>query len=105
MDLGDLTAEEIRFDAFSSALWNADVEAQGQSCTFATSADGPFECDLAQALQNSLDDGYDRLQLRFTLDEAGDSDGQQDMVLFHLGDTNATAPGIFALDIEAVPAD
>lgn len=105
VDLGDLTAEEIRFDDFSSALWNADVEPGGQSCVFATSTDGPFECDLAQALQNSLDDGYDRLQLRFQLDEAGDSDGQADMVLFHLGDTNATEPGIFSLEVEAVPAD
>ncbi len=102
-DLGELTAEEIRFDAFSSDLWDIDVEDDGGSCTFATSADGPFACDLAEALQHSVDDGYDALQLRFRLDEAGDSDGSQDMVLFFIDDTNSTAPGIFALDVEAVP--
>ncbi len=102
-DLGDLTAEEIRFDAFSSALWDAEVEDDGGSCTFAASADGPFACDLADALQNSVDDGYDFLQLRFRLEEAGDSDGSQDMVLFFIGDSNSTSPGIFELQVEAVP--
>ena len=103
-DLGALTAQEIRFDAFSNALWNADVVDGGQSCTFATSADGPFECDLTEAVQRSLDDGLDRIQVRFRLDEAGDSDGNADMVLFFLSDSNSTQPGIFSLDIEAVPA-
>ncbi|MCP4871563.1 MAG: hypothetical protein GY898_22875 [Proteobacteria bacterium] len=104
-DLGDLTAEEIRFEAFSSALWDADLEAGGDSCVFGTSADGPFECDLAAAVQNSLDDGYDYLQLRFRLDDAGDSDGSQDLVQFFISNSNATEEGIFDLNVSAVPVD
>ncbi len=103
-DLGDLTAEEIRFDMFSSSLWDASTESGGASCTFGTSADGPFECDLAEAVQNSLDDGYPLLQLRFRLDEAGDSDGAQDMVMFFIDDSNSTQPGIFELEVDAVRA-
>jgi len=104
-DLGDLRAEEIRFDAFSSALWDADVEDDGGDCVFATSSDGPYECDLAEALQHSLDDDYEYLQLRFRLEEAGDSDGAQDLVRFFLTDSNSTQPDIFDLDVSAIVVD
>jgi hypothetical protein len=100
-DLGELVAEEIVFDAFSSALWDADVVAGGLECVFATDDDGPYSCDVTDAVQAALDEGRDLVQFRFRLDLAGDSDGMQDMVMFHKGDTNATAKRLFTLEVEA----
>ncbi len=103
-DLGTLSASEIRFDAFSSALWDAPLLAGGASCDFATSSTGPFECDLGDAVQRSLDDGYRYAQLRFDFDLAGDGDGSQDLASFYLGDPNQNEPGIFELEVVVVPA-
>jgi hypothetical protein len=42
-DLGVLRAEEIRFDDFSSALWDAVPVAEGAVCTLAVSAGEPTD--------------------------------------------------------------
>ncbi len=104
-DLGALRAEEIRYDSFSSALWNLEPVAGGVSCLFADSAQGPFGCDIAGVVQSALDDGHPWAQVRLRLDTAGDSDGVQDLVLFFLTDSNTNEPGIFSLDIAVVPAE
>ena len=98
-DLGSLTAQEVRFDSFSAALWNLEPVSQGASCEFATSADGPFACDLTSAIQRSIADEHPYAQFRLRLDEAGDSDGQADLVMFFINDSNSNEPGIFELEI------
>ncbi len=98
-DLGAMTAEEIRYDAFSSALWDLPALEDGASCVFATSLDEPFECDVTAVVQNSLDDGYEFAQFRLLFDEAGDSDGEQDMVFFFITNPNMNEAGIFELEI------
>ena len=102
-DLGTLRAEEIRYTKFGSALWNLEPLADGAVCEFATSPNGPFQCDLANAVQRSLNDSYPLAQFRLLLDRAGDSDGTPDMVAFFIADSNTNQPGIFELEVTVEP--
>jgi hypothetical protein len=102
-DLGDLGADEIRYETFSAALWDLVPEAGGQSCTFATFASGPFECDVTAVVARSRADDYPRAQLRLRLEQAGDGDGSPDLALFFITDTNTNEPGIFELDMTVQP--
>lgn len=98
-DLGTLLAEEIRYERFSPALWNLPPLVNGASCEFATSADGPYACNVTDVVTRSRLDGYQYAQLRLRLTEAGDSDGVQDMVFFYITEPNANQPGIFELEV------
>jgi len=102
-DLGPLRAEEVRYDSFSKALWNLEPTPGGAVCVLATSAEGPFQCDLSGAVQRSLDDSYGFAQFRLRLERAGDGDGRQDLLAFFKSDSNSNEPGIFQLDISVVP--
>ena len=102
-DLGALRAEEIRYSKFSSALWNLEPLAGGVDCEFATSPSGPFQCDLAETVQRSLNDSYPFAQFRLLLDQAGDSDGNPDMVAFFISNSNTNQPGIFELEVTVEP--
>jgi hypothetical protein len=103
-DLGALEAEEIRFDAFSSALWNAEPETTGNGCLFASDSSGPYSCDIAAIVQRSLDEGYAYAQVRLRLETAGDGDGAQDLVMFFITDSNTNEPGIFELEVNVTPS-
>jgi len=98
-DLGPLRAEEVRYQEFSSDLWNLEAFPGGDTCTFATSAAGPFRCDLSGAVQKSLKDSYSYVQFRLLLDRTGDKDGSQDLVAFFIADSNTNQPGIFELEV------
>lgn len=102
-DLGALTAEEVRYTGFSSALWNLIPVDNGARCILAESAAGPFQCDLSGAIQRSLDDSYRYAQFRVRFDEAGDGDGSQDLVAFFKRDFNTNEAGIFRLDVTVNP--
>ena len=102
-DLGPLRAEEIRYDEFTPALWDLEPLNGGGVCEFATTPDGPFRCDLAAAVQRSLDDSYPFAQFRLILEKAGDSDGTRDLVAFFIADANTNQPGIFELEITVEP--
>ena len=102
-DLGPLRAEEFRFDQFSSQLWNAAPVSGGAVCTLAESAGEPVTCDISGAVQSSLDDSYRYAQFRVRLDQAGDRDGEQDLVAFFMADSNTYEPGIFLLDVTVIP--
>ena len=103
-DLGPLLAEEVRYQEFSSDLWNLEPFAGGDACEFATSSEGPFQCDVSGAVQKSLEDSFPYVQFRLRLDRAGDRDGSQDLVAFFIADSNTNQPGIFELEV-AVEAD
>lgn len=100
-DLGDLLAEEVIHDGFSSELWDLEPPANAGSCVFATGPRQPFACDFTDAVQNALDDGRRFLDVRMRFETAGDSDGMQDMVFFFISDVNATDAGLFTLDVTA----
>ncbi|MEO0325612.1 MAG: hypothetical protein AAF447_21835 [Myxococcota bacterium] len=98
-DLGNLSLEEIRYASFGAALWNAPVVDGGFSCVFATSTDGPFNCDVTSLVSSSRADDYAFAQMRFRLEQAGDSDGAQDLAQFFITDANTNEPGIFELEV------
>ena len=100
-DLGALTVEEIRYMSFSSALW--DLETDGVSCIFATTPEGPFECDLTEAVQRSLDEGHPYVQFRIRFEQAGDGDGNPDLVLFFITNSNTNQPGTLELEVTVIP--
>lgn len=100
-DLGDLLADEVIHDGFSSALWDLEPPADAGSCTFATGPRQPFACDFTAAVQNALDDERRFLDVRMRFETAGDRDAVRDMVFFYTVDTNATEPGLFTLDVTA----
>ena len=102
-DLGDLRVTQVHFDAFSSALWDLQPDAGAVTQVFSTSADGPFEADITSVVQHAVDDRERYAQLNIRFDQAGDADGDADMALFNLGDTNATEEGIFTLLVRATP--
>ena len=77
----------------------------GNECEFAASSEGPFRCDLADAVRSSLNDSYPFAQFRLRLDRAGDNDGIQDLVAFFIADSNTNQPGIFELEVTVEPAD
>ena len=102
-DLGVLTAKEVRYSEFSSALWDLAPPGNGAECTLADAASGPFQCDLSGAVQHSLDDSYRYAQFRVRFDRAGDRDGSQDLAAFFKRDSNTNEPGIFRLDVTVNP--
>ena len=104
-DLGPLRAEEVRYQEFSSDLWNLEPFAGGDTCEFATSSEGPFRCDLSGAVQKSLEDSYSYVQFRLLLDRTGDKDGSQDLVAFFITDSNTNQPGIFDLEVTVEPGN
>ncbi len=104
-DLGALHADEIRFDEFSSALWDADLEADGASCVLGDADGDELECDVTEAVQNSSDDGYEYVQFRIRFDDAGDSDGSSDLLVLNPADSNTPEPGLLELHVSAHPIE
>lgn len=98
-DLGPLRAEEVRYSRFSPDLWDLKPIAGGAVCELATTSDGPYQCDLADAVRSSLNDSYPLVQFRLRLDRAGDSDGTQDLISFFIADSNTNQPDIFELEV------
>ncbi len=95
-DLGNLIVESVAYDRFSPRLW--DQETTGFVCTLATEATSSVVCDVTATVSSLLEKGESLLQLRLRLEQAGDSDGQSDMVLFYKRGSNINEPGIFTLD-------
>lgn len=102
-DLGELRAEEVRYETFSPALFDLEPVVGGGSCVFATSAAGPFSCDLTAVVEAARAEGRSFAQLRLRLDLAGDSDGSADLVTFFITNSNTNEPGIFELAVTVAP--
>lgn len=94
-DLGLLKAEIVRYSVFSSELWN--IKPVSQACIFGTFSRKLLECDVTEVLKRTLTDGNTALQFRIRFEKAGDSDGEQDLVMFYNTNSNTNEPGIFQL--------
>jgi hypothetical protein len=95
-DLGALSAEPVIYDAFGRDLF--DLAASGPAVVCEVDSTG-IECDVTAALQSAVESGQPRAQFRVKFDRAGDSDGEPDLALFFLTDSNTNEPGIFTLEL------
>lgn len=104
-DLGELKAEMVRYDTFSSALWNRPSD--GPGCTFTVSPDGSVACTVTDTVRRALDNKLRLAQFRVRFEKAGDGDENPDLALFYNNDSNKNEPGIFQLEVALVnmPAD
>ncbi|MGK0360851.1 MAG: hypothetical protein ACI9U2_003165 [Bradymonadia bacterium] len=103
VDLGEVTAEQIVYEAFSSALWNQNPIRGGHSCVFATAPELPHACDAGPLVDNARRADLDWAQVRLRTEVAGDGDGQADLVSWFLTDSNTNEPGIFELEVQIAP--
>ena len=97
-NLGVLKVETVRYDEFSSALWN--VKPNSFICAVADLPDGKFECDATSAIRQALENGSIYTQFRIRFDKASNNDSQPDLVMFYKTNSNTNEPGTFRLEIK-----
>jgi hypothetical protein len=96
-DLGALQAEPVSYDSFSPELF--DDASTGAAVTCKRVGDRGIECDVTDAVARAIDVGEDRAQFRLKFERAGDNDGEADLAMFFLTDSNTNERGIFTLDL------
>ncbi len=96
-DLRALQAEPVSYDAFSRELF--DDPSIGAAVTCNRVGDSGIECDVTDAVAQAIAVGDDRSQFRLKFETVGDSDGEADLAMFFLTDSNTNEPGIFTLDL------
>jgi len=96
-DLGALRVEAVEYNQFSSVLW--ELEPINSVCVLGISQEGPFTCDVTSAIRQMLKDGRKMAQFRIRFDEAGDNDGNTDLVSFYNTNSNTNEPGLFKLTV------
>ena len=96
-DLGTLQAEPARYDSFGPNLF--DHPSTGAAAICNRVGDGRVECDVTDAVTRAVDAGEDRAQFRLRFETAGDDDGEADLAMFFVTDSNTNEPGIFTLDL------
>jgi len=95
--LGNLEAAPVRFDSFGPGV--VPLEPVGPATTCPPPVDNFFTCDVTSAVQAELDEDRNTVQLRLRFERTSDPDGEQDLALFFLTDSNTNEPGIFQLDL------
>lgn len=94
--LGELQAAPVSYQTFGPPLFNIEPTGDLVTCDRDESS---VSCDVTAAAADAIAAGESSVQLRLTLEELSDNDGQQDLVLFFLTDSNTNEPGIFFLDL------
>lgn len=95
--LGELQAATVSYEQFGAELFNIEPTSDLTTCT--RPGDGGFTCDVSQPVQDVIESGAERVQLRLTFEQLADNDGEQDLALFFITDSNTNEPGIFTLDL------
>ena len=95
--LGEVQVAPVSYDQFGPELF--DIAPIGDLVTCERPTETSLECNVTEAAQNALASGATHIQLRLTLEELSDSDGEQDLVLFNNGDSNVNEPGLFVLEL------
>jgi hypothetical protein len=98
-DLGQLLAEPVEYSLFGPDLF--DLSAIGDPLPCRVVGDSGVECDVTAAVQSAADQGAPNVQFRLRFSSLADNDGQPDLALFYLTDSNTNEPGIFELSISA----
>jgi len=96
-DLGSLSAEPVTYAEFGPAIF--DLSADGAAVPCERVGDSGLVCDVTAAVADSIVAGESRVQFRLKFDTPGDSDGEADLALFFVTDSNTNEPGIFTLEL------
>ena len=95
--LGEIEAAPVSYEQFGPELFN--IAPSGDLVTCERPSDTELSCDVTAAAQSAVESGTDRVQIRLTLEELADNDGQQDLALFNNGDSNTNEAGLFTLQL------
>lgn len=96
-DLGILQAEPVTYERFEPELF--DLAPDGPAVECASTGAQRLECDVTDAVAASLASDSPRAQFRLRFERVADGDGNQDLALFFLTDSNTNEPGIFHLEL------
>ena len=97
-DLGNIVVEEVRYDSFSSKLW--DAESLGEVCVLEQeTAVGIISCDMSGVLSNAIRNGQDTLQLRLRFETISDGDNSADLAMFYKTNSNTNDSGVFIIEV------
>lgn len=96
--LGDIEAEPVSYTEFGPPLFALEADGDAVSCLRV----GPsgLICDVTDAAAAGVAAGREQLQFRLQFQNLSDNDGEQDLALFYLTDTNSNERGIFTLNLE-----
>lgn len=100
-DLGTLMVERVEYDEFSSELFDLPSSGDPTACTVIGGT--AVACDVTGAVQAAFDDGATSVQFRLLFERPGDNDGEADLAMFYRSDSNTNEPGLFILQLNAVP--
>ncbi|MEE9414622.1 MAG: hypothetical protein V3V01_05000 [Acidimicrobiales bacterium] len=96
-DLGALQAELVSYESFGPPLFDLVAEAPAVTCE-RVEVSG-LSCDVSASARAAIEAGRSTVQYRLKFETVADGDGQQDLALFFLSDSNTNEPGIFALEL------
>jgi hypothetical protein len=96
-DLGPMQAAPVTYDNFGPELF--DLSADGPAVDCLLVAESRLECDVTDAAAAAIGGGSERIQFRLRFDRVTDGDGDRDLALFFLTDSNTNEPGIFQLEL------
>jgi len=96
-DLGPLITELVEYDTFGPDLF--DLVAVSPSVPCRLVEDSGVTCDVTSLVSQPLEDGATRIQFRLKFTDAGDSDGEADLAMFFLLDSNTNESGLFRLTL------
>ena len=96
--LGELRVERVEYSAFEPESFDLPASSELGLCAVDVEA-GTFECDVTELLEAATEADAELLQLRLKFDELSDGDGEPDLALFFLSDSNTNESGIFTLDL------
>jgi len=96
--LGTLRAAPVSFDNFGPPVFETEPTGPSSVCT--VGSDGRLRCDVTAAARSAIAAGDSYIQIRVRFDEIGNGDGEQDLAMFFLTNSNTNEPGIFRLSFE-----
>ncbi|MGB3735920.1 MAG: hypothetical protein WA964_13255 [Ilumatobacter sp.] len=96
--LGELRVEQVDDSAFEPESFDLPATSDPAACSADVGA-GTFECDVTEIVAAAAVAGDERVQLRLKFDELSDGDGETDLAMFFLTDSNTNEAGIFTLEI------
>ena len=98
-DLGTLLAEPVVYQTFGPELF--DLDASGDPVPCLVTGDSSVECDVTAAVRSAIDRGQGTAQFRLRFERPADNDGQADLAMFYLTESNTNEAGLFTLELTA----